>query len=357
MRWRSAGALVLLIGATALWPTPAHAAVTCNFNNGTNVLQINIGDNDTAYVDRQGQSIRVRDNNGAVSCSGGAATVNNTDDIDITGSAGNNTLYIILDGGRFSPGATNEPGSTDEVEINLNLLGGSDTIFIGGSPGGSGANMRAGMDGINLNAGETTGKDADLDTANDPYIQLVGSFGATNVISGAGGAGTGAPFPDQLDIRGYNKVDILTGGSDNDYLDGDEGRDVLRGSAGFDRHLGGPGRDTLTYKGASGVEVNLATDNTTDDGMGSTDLLLGIQNVIGSPDRDDIRGNDFANTIIGGEGRDQLFGRGHNDRLRGKKGNDELRGNEGDDDLEGGQGIRDLCRGGPGSDDLDSCEL
>jgi Ca2+-binding RTX toxin-like protein len=361
MRWRSAGAIVLLIGATALWAAPAHAAVTCAYSSGPNVLQIDIGDDNSVALDRENQSIRLQANEGAGTftppCSGGDATVTNTDDINITGSSGANTLYIYLYSGLLAPGAADEPGSSDEIEIEVDLLGGNDYIFIAGGPMGRGANYRLGTGGINLNAGETSGKDADLEIDSDPYIQLGGTFGATNIISGAGGAGTGAPFPDELDIRGYNEVDIFTGGSGNDYLDGGEGRDVLRGSAGFDELLGDAGRDTANYKGASGVEVNLATGSTADDGMGSTDFLEEIENVIGSANRDRLQGSSSANTIIGGDGRDRLIGRTENDRLRGEKGNDVLRGNAGDDDLNGGEGSRDLCRGGPGADDLNSCEL
>jgi Ca2+-binding RTX toxin-like protein len=357
MKWRSVGALVLLLGATALWAAPAHAAVTCTFNNGTNVLQIDIADDDFASIDRQGQSIRLQAGASTVTCSGGAPTVDNTDEINITGSSGSNVFFIYTSSGLFAPGATNEPGSSDEIEIDVDLLGGSDNLYVTGGVLDQGANLRAGVGGINLNAGETTGKDADLGIENDPYIQVGGSFFVSNIISGAGGAGTGAPFPDELDIRGAGGADILTGGASNDYLDGAEGRDVLRGGAGFDQLLGGPGRDTATYKGAAGVEVNLATGNTADDGMGSTDFLEEIENLTGSANRDRLRGSTSANTIIGSDGRDRLIGRANNDRLRGEKGNDVLRGNAGDDDLEGGEGSRDLCRGGPGADSIDSCEL
>jgi Ca2+-binding RTX toxin-like protein len=357
MKWRSVGALVLLLGATALWAAPARAAVTCTFNSDTNVLQINIADDDIAALDREGQSIRLQAGESTVSCSGGPATVDNTDDINITGSAGNNQLYIYLFNGLFTPGATNEPGSSDEIEIDVDLLGGSDNLFIASGLMGQGANVRAGVGGINLNAGETTGKDADLGIENDPDIELSGRVAVTNVISGAGGAGTGAPFPDELVIRGSNGADILTGGAAGDIIFGDAGRDLLRGSAGFDELGGGPGRDTMTYKGAAGVEVNLTTGNTTDDGMGSTDVFDEIENLTGSANRDRLQGSSSANTIIGGDGRDRLIGRADNDRLRGEKGNDVLRGNAGDDDLNGGEGSRDLCRGGPGADDLNSCEL
>jgi Ca2+-binding RTX toxin-like protein len=361
MKWRSVGALVLLLGATALWAAPAHAAVTCTFNSDTNILQINIADDDFASIDRQGQSIRLQTTEGGpaftVSCSGGNATVDNTDEINITGSSGSNVFSIYTSSGLFAPGATNEPGSSDEIEIDVDLLGGSDNLFVTGGVFDQGANLRAGVGGINLDAGETTGKDADLGIENDPYIQVGGSFFESNIISGAGGAGTGAPFPDQLDIRGAAGADILTGGAGNDYLDGDERRDVLRGGAGFDQLLGGVGLDTVTYKGTSGADVDLATGNVDDDGMGSTDFLEEIENLTGSASRDKLRGSSSANTIIGGDGRDRLIGRADNDRLRGNKGNDELRGNAGDDDLEGGEGSRDLCRGGPGTDDVDSCEL
>jgi Ca2+-binding RTX toxin-like protein len=70
-----------------------------------------------------------------------------------------------------------------------------------------------------------------------------------------------------------------------------------------------------------------------------------IEDAIGSPDHDDITGNDTADTLIGGAG---------NDEPRGGKGADALSGDEGHDILDGGQGA-DSMRGGLG-DDIDSVD-
>jgi Ca2+-binding RTX toxin-like protein len=364
-RRRHARTLVAVLVAALAVPlpaTPASAAATCAFNSATGVLQVNLGDDDTAYVDRFGDEIRIRTivlpDVVTVTCTGGTPTVDNTDNMNITGSTGANYLFIILDGGRFAPGATNEPGSSDEIEIAVDLAGASgDQMFVTGAPAGSEMNLRAGAGGINMNAAEATGVDADLTVANVAGLQLFGGYNTPSVISGAGGAGTGAPFPTRLDIRGDSGNDTLTGGAGNDFILADEGNDLIAGGAGFDTLEGFLGRDTVSYKGTSGATVDLAAETAADDGSGSSDSVKEMENVIGGASEDTLYGKGNANRLRGGGGGDHLFGRGGNDPLAGGKGNDELRGDRGDDDLNGGRGTQDLCRGGPGEDTLTNCEL
>ena len=342
-----------------LAPTPALAAATCSFNSTTNVLEINLGDDDLASLNRQGTNIRLQAPGPVtVACTGGQPTVANTDDINITGSAGNNTLFIQLHRGFFAPGATDEPGGSDEIEITVDLLGGSDNFFLSGAPGERAMNLRAGALGLNLNASERSGVDADLTVAGEPYFQVSGNSDVLNVISGAGGAGTGGPFPAALDIRGLPRsAETLIGGAANDFIFAGDGNDLVAGGGGGDVIKGEGGRDTVTYKGTGGATLDLATGVASDDGTGASDSLTGVENVTGSANRDDLTGSDRKNKIVGGGGRDLLFGMGNDDRLLGKGGRDQLQGETGDDYLHGGRGRRDLCIGGPGADRLRSCEL
>ena len=360
MRARLGAVALVAALLVPLSPSPALAAATCSFDPATNVLQINLGDDDQAFVDRTGSNIRIQTVSGTsvvtVACSGGQPTVHNTDDINITGSAGTNYLYIYLAGGFFSPGATDEPGASDEIEITVDL-GGSDNFFLSGAPGGGPMNLRAGATGLNLNASERTGIDADVTIASDIYIQLYGNFGEPNVISGAGGAGTGGPFPTTLDIRGHESPETLIGGSGNDGIFAAGGKDLVAGGAGGDLIEGQEGRDTVTYRGTGGATVDLAAGTATNDGTGASDFLETVENVTGSANQDDLTGTDGKNTIVGGGARDLLFGMGNDDRLRGKDGRDRLQGETGNDDLHGGRGRRDLCIGGPGVDRLRACEL
>ena len=342
-----------------LWAAPARAAVACSYDADEKLLQITMGDDDYVFLGRNADTIEVQSLTGGtvvVSCSGGTSTVENTDEIELTGSAGINTLAIDLSQGYFAPGATVEPDGSNEIEMTVDLLGGSNQMFISFAPSGLGTNIRAGTEGINLNAAEATGKDADLSIISETTLQIGGQPFEPNKISGAGGAGTGGPYPEELDIRGYYDNDTLIGGANDDNILGHEGNDLIAGRGGSDVIEGERGRDTVSYAGTGGATVDLSGGTASDDGQGSTDALSELENIIGSTRGDDLTGTDRKNRIVGGGGRDLLFGFGNDDRLLGKAGRDQLQGDTGADTLNGGT-ERDLCIGGPGRDRLRSCEL
>ncbi len=198
----------------------------------------------------------------------------------------------------------------------------------------------------------------DAVAARNRITLLLGNSDAPNVISGAGGAGTGGPFPAALDIRGLpGSAETLIGGAANDFIFAGDGKDLVAGGGGSDNIEGEGGRDTVTYKGTGGATVDLAARIASDDGTGASDFLTGVENVTGSANRDDLTESDRKNKIVGGGARDLLFGMGNDDRLLGKGGRDQLKGQTGDDYLHGGRGRRDLCIGGLGADRLRSCEL
>ncbi len=84
---------------------------------------------------------------------------------------------------------------------------------------------------VNLNAGEATGIDTDV-TLLLVEMTRVYPVGGPDVISGAGGAGTGAEFHGRLLLYGGDGGDLLIGGSGQDWLDGQKGGDTLRGRGG-----------------------------------------------------------------------------------------------------------------------------
>lgn len=340
-----------------LLSAPALAAVTCDYDPATKVLQINLGTDDIAVLRRQGSEIRLQTAGpSTVTCTGGTPTVNNTDKINITGTAGANYLHIHLYGGQFAPGADDEPGGSDEIEIDVDLLGGSNQMFLAGGFGDRPLNVRAGTAGINLKPSEATGKDADLTIASGTDLQIYGNDDEHNIINASGGAGTGGQYPEELDIRGQDSSETLIGGAGNDFILAGGGKDLLGGGEGGDFIEGEEGRDTVTYRGTDGATVDLASGTVADDGTGSSDFLATVENVIGSANRDDLTGTDGRNKLVGAGSRDFLFGFDGNDRLLGRGGRDQLQGDTGDDYLHGGD-RRDLCIGGPGSDTLRSCEL
>jgi Ca2+-binding RTX toxin-like protein len=133
--------------------------------------------------------------------------------------------------------------------------------------------------------------------------------------------------------------DLINGGPLDDQVDGQQGDDTLNGNGGNDTFNyekgedtvdGGDGKDTITYA-ASPSAVSVRLDNTLgDDGPGGEDLLLRLENVIGS---------DFADTLVGNEVRNILRGRAGDDTLRGRDGDDFLDGQGGGDDMAGESGL------------------
>ncbi|MGE5516692.1 MAG: hypothetical protein ACM31D_12810, partial [Bacteroidota bacterium] len=128
--------------------------------------------------------------------------------------------------------------------------------------------------------------------------------------------------------------------------------DVLAGDAGANTLDGGLGSDTASYAASTlAVNVNLATGiNSGGDAAG--DVLVSIETVIGSAYDDVLTGSAYDDKLDGGAGNDKLDGGGGNDKLDGGAGNDTLDGAAGNDTLAGGAG-NDTLTGGAGSDKLD----
>ncbi|MGE5516219.1 MAG: calcium-binding protein, partial [Bacteroidota bacterium] len=97
---------------------------------------------------------------------------------------------------------------------------------------------------------------------------------------------------------------------------------TLVGGAGADRLDGGLGSDTASYAASSvAVNVNLATGvNSGGDAAG--DVLVSIENLIGSFYDDVLAGDAGANALNGGAGIDTLVGGGGADSLIGGTGKD-----------------------------------
>jgi hypothetical protein len=142
-------------------------AVSCNLAGTT--LTVTLGSaGDDATLIRDGNGIAVFANGPATVCTGATATVTNTDLIAVNdNSAGGSSLLIITGGGSFAPGATDEAGLSDEIEIQVNMAAGAgDSLALSGSSsndfwrlGQTGGTLNA----INLNAGSESDRVAGLD--------------------------------------------------------------------------------------------------------------------------------------------------------------------------------------------------
>jgi len=134
-------------------------------------------------------------------------------------------------------------------------------------------------------------------------------------------------------VRGSDLGDTLTGSSWNEYFEGRAGNDVIDGQGGVDT--------AYYFRSVGGVNVDLSQNKASNDGYGTSDVLLNIENVSGS--------RDFNDSITGNSGNNRLEGNGGNDTLMGGEGNDSVLGGTGDDFMEGGAGTDNLA-GGAGND-------
>ena len=204
---------------------------------------------------------------------------------------------------------------------------GSDALFggIGNDrlTGGKAADVINGGDGVDT--GDYRHSDAGVDVSLVRGTGLAGDaegdtlFFIENL--------SGSAFADTL--VGDGGANRLTGMSGEDKLFGLGGNDYIATGGGYDYVDGGDGVDTVTYEDSwDHVVVNLTT-GVNKYGEASRDVLVNVENVIGSKFGDTLTGDAGANRLTGGDGNDVMNGMG---------GIDYLYGNAGDDSMTGGTG-------------------
>ncbi|MET4307524.1 calcium-binding protein [Bradyrhizobium sp. RT4b] len=243
------------------------------------------------------KSGRILINNGQVKTIGGDPTVANTNEIDIFGQGGDDTITVNESNGPMPA---------------VHIFGGDGNDRI---TGGSGADLLFGQ------AGDDT---------------IKGGGGNDLLFGGAGN-------------------DTLDGGSGDNQLFGEAGNDLMIWNPGGGTNLfeGGDGNDTAQINGSNDPETFTITANGTRvrfDGTGAAPFSLDIGTtenlVLHAGGGDDVitASNGLASlislTLDGGAG---------NDRITGGDGNDLLIGGSGDDIINGGRG-NDVAQLGTGDD-------
>jgi uncharacterized delta-60 repeat protein len=260
------------------------------------------------------------------------------------GRAGNDTID-----GKGGFDLVRYDSATSAVNVNLSTdiasdgLGGTDTLLniegVRGSnfddtiTGGNAANGSGALDGFEFFIGNGGNDTIDGGAGYDRVDYSTSTAGA-NVTLGGTGNGTaqdGLGGTDTLinieAVRGSAFNDTLTGSDSAAFesFEGREGNDIIDGKGGIDR---------ADYKNVpAGVNVNLAGNTAANDGYGTVDTLLNIENVRGSAFNDVIAGNAGANL------------------LEGLAGNDSIAAGDGDDTIDAGTGA-DSVDGGNGTDTL-----
>src|SRR5262245_55317561 len=205
----------------------AGCVPTCDYNAVTHKVTIEPGGNTSFHMRSSVEGHILLD---SIWCEN-IATVTNTDEIDVVAGAGDHQFWIELTEGTFRPGFTNEPGTSDEIEIKINLgAGGNDSVNIIGNDAiqkfdlGQDDSQLVTIPHINLNAGETNGIDYDVSLSNVEIVQA-SLLGGNDVFRARGLAGTGPdPLNLPLIVHGGPGADIIKGGDAGDQLYGDEGK-------------------------------------------------------------------------------------------------------------------------------------
>lgn len=221
----------------------------------------------------------------------------------------------------------------DPVLVGLNLTVASAGQTINGTRNADNLPGTAGNDTIRGNDGNDTLR------GNDGNDTIEGGRGGDIIYGGFGNDLLAADRSDRFDdfdgtvselygeagndiLLGGGKADLLDGGFGNDVLDGKTGNDTANGGAGNDTLFGSLGNDTLNggadidtvdysdlvFNGVfgtiAGLDINLAAGtakhSSTNNGLGSTDTLTGIENIIGTSRNDRFIGDASDNVINGG---------------------------------------------------------
>ena len=235
-----------------------------------------------------------------------------------------------------------------------NLDGGADNDRLFGRAGNDVLNGGAGDDYLEGGAGADTlsgGAGDDRVSYENSATGVSLAWNGSRII-GSGGEAEGDVLDSIEYLVGSTFNDVLTGNpfgenklqgnAGDDVLIGGSRRDLLLGDAGADLMLGGGGSDGTSYATSLGaVRVDLAT-GTAFGGDAEGDVLVSIENVMGSAFYDVLEGTSGANILYGWAGDDVIDGRGGDDDLVGDLGDDTVyaRG-DGANLIDGGDG-RDL---------------
>jgi Ca2+-binding RTX toxin-like protein len=125
---------------------------------------------------------------------------------------------------------------------------------------------------------------------------------------GKGGDAEGDVLVNIEIVKGTPLADTLVGGVNADHFIGGDGADRIDGGSGND------GAWYVTSKAA--VSVDLASGKAVG-GEAEGDVLISIENLMGSSFDDTLTGDNAANTLEGGSGNDSIYGGPGNDTLYG----------------------------------------
>ncbi|MBN1604604.1 MAG: hypothetical protein JW915_23550, partial [Chitinispirillaceae bacterium] len=330
--------------------------------NGTQFDDIIEGDENVNMIEGGAGSDIIIGNGGNDVLHGGSG------DDEIFGGAG--VDYII---GESGDDTINGEEGNDIIEWNsgddndyVTPGNGSDTIKI------SGAVNESNLINVYENLSVTT---VSVYTSSSLTSEITLAYGgADDIIDITTGNYADTVIASSISGGGLQYVKVNLGGGDDLFrgtlsggilkVYGQAGNDTLSGGTRYDLLDGGDGIDTIAYSdlnSGSGVIVNLHTGLAADDGYGSVDTIVNVENVIGSQYTDTLTGDAIDNVLVGLGGADTISGLDGNDVIYGgdttdsftdierAADNDTIDGGSGNDRISGGAG-NDVISGGAGDD-------
>ena len=198
-----------------------------------------------------------------------------------TGGAGNDTLngFANLTGSALNDRLTGDAGA--------NVLtggAGDDVLNPGLNPGGTVDVLDGGTGSDTASfAGFTSGVFVEMDANRAGYRS------------------------DSTTIASLTGIENLIGGDGGDSLIGDSNANEIEGGLGDDNLQGGAGVDTVSFRGATAVTVNLANTAAQNTGVGN-DTIIGFENVRTGSGADTVTGDAGDNIIFDGGGADTYTG-------------------------------------------------
>ena len=305
--------LAVCAGALLGTASPAAASVTCSNAGGTLTIAHPDGIDDVTVRVTAG-TITVLDDGAPLACTGPVPTTTNIGTLAYSHTGGIADLIF------------EEPDHLLSVNVTLTETMGILSDVILRDTDGLGDSLVIGAGGINFNG------DGDADITGSGFATIFtfeGGAGA-DVFDARGGTGTGVAFDDRVTLRGAGGNDQLFGGADFDAIEGDGGNDTIDGGPAFDRLDGGPGndaieggadRDEVDYSASTAaVNIDLAAAGPQNGGSLGMDTITGVENLVGSPEGDVLRGDAADNDLLGERGDDLIEGRGGDDFLDGQGG-------------------------------------
>jgi len=322
--------LALLIAA------PAASAATCVHDGST----VTVEDEPTLaelQVTGGGDLQVFTLSSGTVDC--GAGTTSNTDLVVMEAPADADDV-AIASAPHIPGGLTDEPGTTDEIEVVT--AGYGQPLAQGGAGGEVMTAGRRGDGTLVANLDAAADDEADFE-AFDAVVLVLDGGGGADTLTADGSAGTGSADA-SIDVVGGAGEDTVTGGGS---LEGGDDDDELVG-------LTGSGLDAVAsyFFAPAGVEVQLPGGTLPgQDGDGDTDTFTNVRDVLGSPFEDRLVAGDDPAVLLGHDGDDELLGGAGDDVLLGGEDDDTVSGGAGDDtfnSVTGGPDGADVYSGGPG---------